>query len=69
MDVIAMSNNPPKRDKAADFRKAVMRLELRLMRNCFRSCVRLLILRLNDLERTLIADKDSKTEPPFGARP
>jgi len=66
--LIAMSKNPPKRDKAADFGKALMRLELDSMRNCFRSCVRLLILRLNDLERTLIADA-AKARPPFRTRP
>lgn len=64
--LIAMRDNPPKRDPAADFGKALMTVELDSMRNCFRNCVRFLILRLNDLERKLIADK---AKPPSGARP
>jgi DNA-binding MltR family transcriptional regulator len=46
-------------DKAAAFAKALMIAELDTMRNCFRNCLRFVILRLNELERTLLAAKEA----------
>jgi len=44
-------------DKPAAFAKALMIAELDTMRNCFRNCIRFMIVRLNELERTLLAAK------------
>ena len=46
-------------DKPAAFAKALMIAELDTMRNCFRNCVRFMIVRLNYLEKTLLAGKEA----------
>lgn len=46
-------------DKAAAFAKALMNAELDTMRNCFRNCVRFMVLRLNDMEKTMLAAKEA----------
>jgi len=45
--------------KAANFAKALMTVELDTMRNGFRNCIRFMIVRLNEIEQTLLAHKEA----------
>ena len=59
--LVAIRDRPPSPDnKAANFAKTLMMAELDSMRNCFRNCVRFMILRLNEIERTLLAAKEER---------
>src|SRR5277367_451774 len=50
---------PTPEAKAANFAKALMTVELDTMRNGFRNCIRFMIVRLNEIEQTLLAHKEA----------